>query len=420
MRQDTLGPGVHVDKTIAPSDHVRSGFPAPGADTIRLLHVLPSIDPAEGGPTEAVWQMSRELQGLGHIVEVLTLDDPNASFLDAYDLKVHATGPARGVYGYCAAFVPWLRRHGGNYDAVIVNGIWRYHALGTWRALRGTRVPYYVYPHGMLDPWFKATYPLKHLKKWLYWPWADYRVLRDARAVLFTCEEERSLSHQSFWLYRARERVVAFGTSTPPADNGMLRRQFLDAHPEMQGRRLLLFLGRIHVKKGCDLLLRAFAAVADRDPTLHLVLAGPDPTQWVAALKVLAAELGIGARVSWPGLLRDEMKWGAFYAAAAFVLPSHQENFGIAVAEALGCGLPVLISNKINIWREITAAQAGLVDEDTEAGARNVLQRWLGMDHAARQRMSRNARELFDRQFTVTAMAQGLVEAINAGTTRPF
>jgi glycosyltransferase involved in cell wall biosynthesis len=100
-------------------------------------------------------------------------------------------------------------------------------------------------------------------------------------------------------------------------------------------------------------------------------------------------------------------------------LPSHQENFGIAVAEALGCGLPVLISDKINIWREIAAAQAGLVDADTEAGARNVLQRWLGMDAAARRHMSRNARDLFDRQFTVTAMAQGLIDAIDASATSP-
>ncbi len=410
---------MNVDKTTGSSDHVRSDFLAPGAVTIKILQVLPSIDPAEGGPTEAVWQMSRELQGLGHLVEVVTLDDPNARFIDGFGLEVHATGPSRGVYGYTANLVPWLRRNYANYDAVVVNGIWRYHALGTWRALRGTQVPYFVYPHGMLDPWFKATYPLKHLKKWLYWPWADYRVLRDARAVLFTCEEERSVSRHSFWLYSASERVVAFGTSTPPSDSSTLQQGFLDTYPHLRGRRLLLFLGRIHVKKGCDLLLRAFATVAGRDPLLHLVLAGPDPTQWIPALKALAAELGIGERISWPGLLRGEMKWGAFYAAEAFVLPSHQENFGIAVVEALGCGLPVLISNKINIWRDIAAAEAGLVDADTEAGTRKVLELWLSMDGAARQRMSDNARALFARQFTVSAMAQGLIGAIEASAARP-
>jgi glycosyltransferase involved in cell wall biosynthesis len=316
--------------------------------------------------------------------------------------------------------VPWLIEHARDYHAVVVNGIWRYHSYGTWQALRGTKIPYYIYPHGMLDPWFKHTYPLKHMKKWLYWPWADYRVIRDARAALFTCEEERKLSRQSFWLYRAHERVVPFGTSAPPADGGELRETFLAANPGLRGRKLLLFLGRIHEKKGCDLLIRSFAAVANSDPRLDLVIAGPDPTGWMPALKRLAGELGIGARVIWPGLLRDEMKWGAFHAAAAFALPSHQENFGIAVAEALACGLPVLISNKVNIWREIAQAKAGLVEVDTEEGTRKTLAAWLAMSDAENRRMSDNARELFTRQFTAAAMARGLVDAIESTASAPL
>ena len=408
---------MSVDKSWAPSDH-GSQYLFLRSLTIKLLHVLPSISPSEGGTSEAVRQMSAELQVLGHDVEVMTLDDPDAKFLAGMRLPVHALGPTRGFYGYGAKVVPWLRENARRYDAVIVNGLWRYHALATWRALRATPVPYYVYPHGMLDPWFKSTYPLKHLKKWLYWPWADYRVLRDARAVLFTSEEERLGSRQSFWLYRARERVVAFGTSAPPADDGTQRQQFFAAYPRLRDQRLLLFLGRIHIKKGCDLLLRAFAASAAADSSLHLVMAGPDPTGWAAALKDLALGLGMAERITWPGLLSDGMKWGAFYAAEAFVLPSHQENFGIAVAEALGCGVPVLISNKINIWREIESAGAGLIETDDEAGTQKLLARWLALSPADRQRMSLCARELFNRQFTVRAMAQGLVSAIENGGVR--
>jgi glycosyltransferase involved in cell wall biosynthesis len=356
--------------------------------------------------------MGLELERLGHVVELVSLDDPNEAFINEFPLRVHAMGPSYGNYGYNAKLVPWLKARARGYDAVIINGLWSYQSFGTWRALRTGPVPYYVYTHGMLDPWFKSAYPIKHLKKWLYWPWAEYRVLRDARAVLFTSEEERRLARQSFWLYRAQERVVAFGTSAPPGDSARLRERFLATHPELRDRRVLLFLGRIHEKKGCDLLIRAFASVAIAEPKLHLVIAGPDQMGWVARLTTLAGELDIADRISWPGMVRDEMKWGAFYSAEAFVLSSHQENFGIAVAEALGCGVPVLISNKVNIWREIEAAGAGLIDTDSESGTERLFTRWLAMSAADRQKMSVSAQELFRRQFTAAAMTEGLLRVI--------
>jgi glycosyltransferase involved in cell wall biosynthesis len=403
---------VAVDYQTDPAEY---GRPIVSGDkTIKLLQVLPSVNPEDGGPIEAVRQMGRELQALGHIVEVLSLDGPSESFIGGFPLPVHATGPSLGLYGYNTRLVRWLSEHARQYDAVIVNGLWRYSTYGSWRALRRTKVPYYIYLHGMLDPWFKTTYPFKHLKKWMYWPWADYRVVRDARAVLFTSEEERIRSRQSFRLYRAREYIVPLGVSAPPASGSAQREQFLAVYPALRGRKLLLFLGRIHEKKGCDLLIRAFASIAKKDPTLHLVIAGPDSTGWITALKRLAGALGISDRVTWPGLLRDEMKWGAFYASAAFALPSHQENFGIAVVEAMACGLPVLISNKVNIWREIVAAEAGIVDADTEAGAGSTLAAWHAMSDADKSRMSRNALELFARHFTASAMAERLVSLIQS------
>ena len=380
---------------------------------MKLLHILSSVNPDGGGPTEGVRQRGIRLTEMGHTVEVVSLDDPAEPFVREFALTVHALGPARGGYRYTGRLVPWLLQHARSYDAIVVNGMWQYHAFGAWRALRRLRVPYFVFTHGMLDPWFKTTYPLKHYKKWLYWPWADYRVLRDARAVLFTSEEELLQARKSFWLYRATEQVIAYGTRAPPEDAVGLRAKFLAAHPGLRGRRLLLFLSRIHEKKGCDLLVQAFAKAAAADPGLHLVLAGPDQTGWVARLQDLARQEGVAERITWPGMLRNELKWGAFYAAEAFVLPSHQENFGIAVAEALGCGLPVLISDKVNIWREVQSSNAGLVAPDTLAGTTALLEQWLAMTPAGRTAMGMAARELFMRRFTVDAMATGLLDVVH-------
>jgi len=158
---------------------------------VRILHCIGTVDPASGGPIEGVRQISRINAGYGHAIELLTLDPPDSAEAAAFPFKVHALGPGRTHYGYSRQLAPWLRAHAQRFDAVIVNGIWGHNLHSVWRALAGTRVPYFVFPHGMLDPWFKYRHPLKHLKKWLFWPWAVYPALRDASAVLFTCAEER-------------------------------------------------------------------------------------------------------------------------------------------------------------------------------------------------------------------------------------
>lgn len=379
---------------------------------MKILRIIPSVDPKGGGPMEGARKIDEELLKLGHQVEVVCLDEPNQSFLLSYPAPTHALGPSRFTYRYNNKLLPWLNDRKNTYDAVIVNGLWQHHSFCAWRALSGTTTPYFVFTHGMLDPWFKKTYPLKHLKKWLYWPWAEYRLLRDAQAVIFTCEEERLLARESFWLYRANEAVTTYGTSSPPNNSHDLSQKFLATYPELKNKRVALFLSRLHEKKGCDLLLEAFAHIVKTDKRLHLVMAGPDQTGWATTLKEKAEKLGIAQHITWPGMLQGDSKWGAFYAAEVFCLPSHQENFGIVVAEALACGKPVLISNKVNIWREIESDLAGFVDDDTVSGTVRNLERWLSMDNDAYSQMSECAKESFSRRFHIKRAAQRLMEII--------
>lgn len=376
---------------------------------MKILRCIHSLNPAGGGPLESIRQSTRVLQRRGHEVEIATLDAPGAfPFLT----PVHALGPGRGSYGYSPRFVPWLREHHGDYEAVIVHGIWQFSSFGVWRALHGSATPYFVFPHGMLDPWFNRTYPLKHLKKLLYWPWAEYRVLRDAAAVLFTSEEERRLARESFALYRCREVVVNYGTAHPEVDLAPAREKFFERFPRLRTQRLLLFMGRLHEKKGADILLQAFRAIGAR-AGLHLVLAGPSPNEsYRARLEELAAELP----VTFAGMLQGEMKWGAFAAAEVFVLPSHQENFGIAVVEALACGVPALISDKVNIWREIESDGAGFVDTDTREGTQRLLERWLATPDTERAAMRERARESFARRFEIERATDSLLETLEQHT----
>jgi len=388
--------------------------------TVKYLHVIHSLDPERGGPAEGVKQLAAAAIRLNHAVEIVTLDAPESAWIREYACTVHCVGPGLLTYGYAPRFTPWLRRNLARFDAVVINGIWQYHSLATWRVLRDSSIPYYVFTHGMLDPWFKRQYPLKHVKKLLYWPWADYRVLRDARAVLFTSEEERLLARQSFSLYRAKELVVNYGTPGVTGDPGAQREMFLGHFPQLRGKRTFLFLSRIHPKKGCDLLIEAFAPMLRGDASLHLIIAGPDQTGMQAQLARLAERLGVAQSVTWTGMLRGNLKAGAFRVAEAFILPSHQENFGIAVAEALSCRVPVLISNKVNIWREIAADQAGLVADDTLLGTRQLLQRWLALSHEERAVIARNAAQCFQQRFHIDTAAINILLLFAQHSSKPI
>jgi glycosyltransferase involved in cell wall biosynthesis len=382
---------------------------------MRILHIIGTLDPAAGGPTESV-RVLLSYRPIGYSGEVVTLDDPSAPFLQNIEFPVHALGPTSTKYGFNRKLLPWLRANRYRFDGVVVNGLWQYCGYAAWRALSGN-TPYVVFTHGMLDPYFKYAFPLKHVKKWLYWVPVEYRVLRDAYRVLFTTRTEKRLAEQSFWLHRWRPYVVPYGASGTIGNTENQKLAFFECCPQARGKRFLLFLGRIHRKKGCDMLIEAFGRVASLDPELHLVMAGPDQQKWSLALQQSANDAGVGARIHWPGMLIGDAKWGAFHAAEVFVLPSHQENFGIAVAEALSCGLPVLLANKVNIAEDIANENAGLMEPDNLAGTENLLKRWLAMPDAEKKAMKQRAYDCFHRNYDMRENAKTIIRLFEEATT---
>lgn len=377
---------------------------------MRILHVIASVDPHGGGPIEGIKQRGAWLIQQGHQVEVASLDDPTAPCVHNFPLPVHALGPSWGVYGYSTRLRPWLRQRLAHFDHVVVSGLWQFHGWAVMHESTAQGRGYHVFVHGMLDPWFNEAYPFKRLKKLIYWRIAEHHVVARATKVLFTSEVERQRARRSFRPYTVRESVVAYGTRPPPQDKAAYRARFHDAHIGLSGCHLLLFLGRLHEKKGCDLLLQAFAAIARDHPKARLLIAGSGEME--VPLRALADRLGIAHLVVWLGMVQGDAKWAAFHAADVFVLPSHQENFGIAVAEALGCGLPVLISDRVNICHEVEASGAGFVAPDTLEGTKNNLVRWLSMPLALRAGMSHAARLSFAARFSVEAMGKSLLDVL--------
>jgi glycosyltransferase involved in cell wall biosynthesis len=388
---------------------------------MKLLRVIATLDPRHGGPSAGLRAITPALKALGHETSFVSLDSPKQAAAYQADAPVHAVGPSYGGYAYAPRLESWLKENAAKYDAVFVHGLWQYHGRAVRAALRGGSTPYFVFPHGMLDPWFRTAYPLKHAKKWIYWQLCERHVLHDAAAVFFTCDEERRLARTTFQAYHCREQVVAYGTSGPGPAALQQARAWRDSMPDLNDRPFWLFLGRIHPKKGVELLLKAYGAhaAATNDPVPALVVAGPcSDGSYRAELERIIATLPATCRVIWSGMLEGDQKWGALRSAEVFVLPSHQENFGIAVVEALAAGTPVLISRKVNIWAEIEQAGAGMADTDNVEGTLRLLNRWTETRMAERYKMRAAAAELFNQRYEIGRVARSLVQAVEPFVTR--
>lgn len=323
------------------------------------------MDPKTGGPCQGIRNSIPYLQEMGVKNEVVCLDDPVKDY-DAVDrFTIYKLGGGKTGYQYQPALLKWLFENLGNYTHVIVHGIWQFPNYAIHKTLKelkaiGRPVPKVaIMPHGMLDPYFQKAKErrFKAIRNEVLWRIIEKKAINSVDALFFTCEEELQLARTTFKGYKPKKEVnVGYGIQAPPAFRKEHSEAFKKKFPNLRNP-YWLFLGRIHPKKGVDLLLKAYMDLSEADKSLpNLIIAGPLDSSYAQELKKLA-ETHKG--IHFPGMLSGDEKWGTFYNCEAFILPSHQENFGIAVVEAMACGKPVLISKNVNIWREIEEMKAG-------------------------------------------------------------
>jgi glycosyltransferase involved in cell wall biosynthesis len=400
---------------------------------MNILHVIASMEPSSGGPSQGIRNLDKTMRNMTAGREVVCLDSPDSPYLSKDDLKIHALGLGSGPWRYQPQLIAWLTANICRFDVVIINGLWSFHSYAAWKVIKNLKknvriekLPkVLVMPHGMLDPYFQRAKErrLKAVRNWIYWKFIESKIVNDADGLLFTCETELLLARETFRNYHPKkEHNVGYGIEAPPTYNEEMKTAFKESCPGLKdGVPYLLFLSRIHSKKGIDILIKAYIDM--HKSMMHklapeklpkLVVAGPGlNSRFGRSLQEqLAQTPQFKGEVLFPGMLSGEAKWGAFYGCEAFILPSHQENFGIAVVEAMACGKPVLISNQVNIWREILTEGGGIIEEDNQAGIKNMLTRWTGLKAEKKAQMSKNTLEVYQNNFTVGKYANNVLKTL--------
>lgn len=354
--------------------------------TRRVLHVVPSFAPAYryGGPIVSVLELSRATAAAGIDIDVATTNADGPDDLEVpTDRWVRFEGlPVRYFRrwprtGYACSFdLAWfLRTHIRDYDVVHVTSTFSFPSIAAGLAARAAGVPYIVSPRGSLQGWSLAQ---KRWKKLPYWLMLERRHLERAAAIHATADiEEQEVKAV---LPGARVLLVPNGVNliTPP---------LVPRRP-----KTIVFLGRIHRKKGFDVLIPALSQLERLLPGTETIIAGPDDDGEWARVEAMLRSAVPQPNVRYVGPVHGDSKYELLASAAAFVLPSHSENFGMAVVEALACGTPVVVSRKCP-WRSVEERGAGFWINNTPEECAHALRAILSDPDGAR-RMGEAGRRL--------------------------
>lgn len=356
------------------------------SSSLRVLHVISSMSRLRGGPSVVVHNMLQALGRRGVAVEaVATDDDGGAARLDVPLDRFVSFGGQRVrffarqslKYAFSAPMRSWLRANIRGYDIVHTHELFTFAPLVAARLARAARIPYLMTPHGALDSWGMRN--KSRLVKAASVRLVEGPLLAAAAAVNFMTPLEQSRAAEQGLSFRPLVLPVGI---VPPDEAQASTTEPLEPLPGRITGRVLLFLARIHPIKCVDVLLRAFAALDDRECVL--VIAGGGEPALVESLRRLAAELGIGGRVEWLGFTGGAAKRWLLSRATLLVLPSASENYGIAAVEAMQAGLPVIVTAGCGLADFVSRHGAGIVTDGSVAALRSALATVLGSTELAR------------------------------------
>ena len=378
---------------------------------LRVLHVIPSIGPARGGPSAVIRTMARGQVESGLEVHVATTDDNGPDRLPTPGgAPVMEEGvfywifPRQTRFYTCSwPLAQWLLTRVAEFDVVHIHALFSFASVMAAVCARRHGVPYIVRPLGTLNQW-----GMRKRRPWLKrfsFRFIESRILKEAAGVHYTSEQEALEAHQIGVHHGSL--IIPNPVDFPP----QIRKRggFRSAYPRLEtGAPLLLFLSRLDPKKGLDLLLAAFARVREKHPEATLVIAGDGDPAFIATIKRQSQRLGLDSSVLWAGFLQGPDKLAALADADLFVLPSYSENFGVAVVEAMAAGLPVIVSDQVGIHREIATVEAGLVVPCSAEALTRALETMIA-DPSLRAAMGAKATEL-SRKFSTEIIALQLSE----------
>ena len=384
------------------------GLKREGEDKLKVLHIVVSMAPEYGGPVLTVPGLTSALAQEGIHCEIFTTlwKKDSADVMPSCAVPVNRFDVgflARFWNGYSKSLAKtlWDRIGSGAFDLLHVHEPWHYPGFVAFLAARKYNIPYVLSSRGSFQKWCLRQ---KAFKKWVYMKMIQGHILQSADAIhALTNEEMKSISELG---YRTPVSVVPNGVDLSPFEYVPDISEFLAAYPELSGKRVILFIGRLHRQKGLDVLARSYASLSHKFKNVALLVAGPDEDGTQKRMESILKTSSALRGTVFTGMLTGKDKLAALACADLFVLPSYSEGFSMAVLEALAAGLPVVISRQCN-FPEVSEHNAGFVVERDDPAVTEAISTLLS-DDQLRARMGQNGRNLVREKYTWNAVAASM------------
>ncbi len=392
---------------------------------MKILHVIPSISPRRGGPSQAVWNLMEAIRPFGVTVELLTTDDhgPDARFDVPYGKPFIQNGFTVHYFPYQTRFytvslplLNWLWRHVTDYDLLHIHSLYSFPSIAAGFVARHKGVPYIFRTAGMLNRWGRDQRRPRLKRGSIHL--IEGPLLRDAAGVHFTTPDEKEQAADLG--LPLRDFILPLGFDMPPPRPAAASKRSEEPFLVKNDRTIILFLSRINPVKGVELLLQAFQELIRENDHLRLVIAGEGEGAYVQDLKNQAEQLGLQNAVSWVGFVDGERKSALWTGADIFVLPSYSENFGVVLVEAMAAGVPIVTTDGVALHDVVLKTSAGLVVPTNAVDPLVDALRQLVNDPYERQAMGARGRQAAVDYFSLDQVGRKLYETYSRILARPL
>lgn len=375
---------------------------------MKVLHLIPSYLPLEkyGGPIYSTHLLCKYLFKKGVNITVFTtapnfekeriIDNIKVKYFNYYGYE---------HYNFSPSLFKSLSKEIKNFEIVHITAIWNFPVFAGAYLSRKFKLPYIISPIGSLDP--DVVKSKSYIIKKIYYYLISKKYIEKASLIHYTTKYEKEKTERYFKI-KNKGIIIPRGIEIPKFENEHNKYVIFDTHPFLKNKKYILFLSRINWKKGLDILIPAFYEISKEFKDIYLVITGPDNEGYGRNVKRWVKNYGLERKVIFTGPLYGDEKISILKNAEVFVLPSYSENFGMAAVEAMACGTPVVISERVGIYREVMKHDAGIITKISRESVYKGIKILLENKNFS-QKISKNAKKLVKEYYDINKVVENMI-----------